>query len=263
MVRVLSIDPGKRNMALCVLEVGQQADVIVHWAVIEVSTDDPRLLAEALTRELAGVQFDEVVVERQPAKNPSMRRVETWMAMYFAMARPDVECRSMHARTKLAFASRTPQWPPGGCDITTYAGRKQTAVRVAESVVKTQPEPMRAIFAAAKKKDDLADALLQCMGWAHRDTVPAYVKAFPKPRKPTARQAGGRYSASNVVHFLKDRATEAEIAAFLNTDARASRALKKYFGTPASFLQQLKSSAGHDPHASRIRNVEADQAAPE
>lgn len=109
---VLSIDVGRKNLALCALVAGDCArgskDVIRHWTV---TTCEPTAagIAVALRALPWTAQCDEVVIERQPNRNPTMSRLQHYLEMYFVMHDKPVTVQD--AKHKLAFAAGTPWWP--------------------------------------------------------------------------------------------------------------------------------------------------------
>lgn len=173
-MRVLSVDPGRKNLGLCVLAADLADptgahDLIEYWTVREAPAD-AHGLKRALTDMLDGVAYDEVVIERQPPRNPSMKRLEHLFEMYFAMLNKPV--RVFDARNKLAFAMRTPHWATAGRGVvwSNYGHRKKLAVTIVAAFLEASGAhntAFQSMFKTAKKKDDFSDALLQAQAYAH------------------------------------------------------------------------------------------------
>lgn len=240
--RVLSIDVGHKNLALCVLlaggdPVGRQ-DAIERWMVIACEPT-ARGVCDALRNALGDLLGDmrdlpgdlqgdvpgdvredvsagpqepakpgvltDVVIERQPPRNATMSRLQHYMEMYFAMQGLPVVVQD--AKHKLAFAAGTPWWPSEDLASWTYHTRKKVAVQTVAAFLGEIPQPPNA-FAQARKKDDYADCLLQAMAYAHhvRPLELAKRQCAPpavKPRKPTAAQlASGKLPKSCIAHML-------------------------------------------------------------
>ena len=253
MVRILSIDPGRKNLGLCVIHADADRsgmlDTITFWSLIEISTE-AAVLKETLDETLRDVEYDIVVVERQPPKNSTMKRFEHLFEMYFAMH--GVPVHVVDARHKLTFASHTPHWP-GGRPIDagkdkgswSYIRRKKISVAVVTKFLDAtdaRHASFRALFATAHKKDDYADALLQAQAYAHTvrhmeaDKMAARtpkIRPFPKPRPP---KPGGRLTKANVAFFLQACQTVDEIETTLATNIKARNALTTFFGSPDTFL---------------------------
>lgn len=210
-VRVLSIDVGRKNLALCVLRPGQDArgadDVIEAWAVTACEPT-PAGVRDALDAFLSDTSVDEVVIERQPPRNATMSRLQHYMEMYCAVRR--LPAVVLDAKHKLAFAASTPWWPAAPLESWTYHTRKKVAVQTATAFLRatTQAPALVADFERSRKKDDFADSLLQAMAYAHHvralDVARRGVhQATVKPRKPTAKAlASGRLCKSAIAHML-------------------------------------------------------------
>lgn len=170
---MLSIDVGKKNLALCCVEPGEdphgRQDRIVHWVV---TSTLPTCQAVADTLRLAGVpawlpDITDVAIERQPGKNTPMVRLQCYLEMFFAMH--DKRVVLVDSRHKLSFAAATPFWSGGIPSNWSYYTRKKLAVQCTRSFLEGthQPDGVTALFNACSKQDDLADSLWQGMAYAH------------------------------------------------------------------------------------------------
>ena len=230
MVLVLSVDVGRKNLALCALAPGDcprgSRDVVAHWTV---TACDPT--APGVARALGALPWvdacEDVVIERQPNKNATMTRLQHYLEMYFAMR--GVPATVQDAKHKLAFAAGTPWFPTAMPDNWTYHTRKKLAVQTAAAFVEATGQALAPAFRAAAKKDDMADSLLQGMAFCHavRPLELAKRGAAPRvlPRRPTAAQAASkRYSRPNVVYLL------ARVGPDDRVDDTLRRAAEKHFG---------------------------------
>lgn len=169
---VLGIDVGAKNLALCAIRPGADplgtGDAIELWALTSTALS-PRSLANAV--RAAGVdellpRVRDVVIERQPGRNTKTVRLQHYLEMLFALR--DVRVHTQHSKRKLDYAAKTPWFP--GTPTTTYYARKKAAVQTAAAFLAAVPQPPAAHEAfACKKQDDLADALLHAMAFAHGD----------------------------------------------------------------------------------------------
>ena len=175
---VCSVDPGVRNFAYVIGRVDADAlgpaptpasvfDALEVVSVAKVDLQRARdhgslvRACRALVRVLdadpffARVSF--VVIEAQRGANPACVKIAQHV-LSFTLARvPDAGVHSMAPRAKLgAFGG-----PIGG----TASARKRFSVQTLEAYLAARPHgafaPLRACLAAASKKDDVADAVLQ------------------------------------------------------------------------------------------------------
>lgn len=169
---LLSVDVGKKNLALCCLEPGAdphgREDRIVRWLVTCTQPSSQALIDTLRAPEIAewldGVR--EVVIERQPGKNTPMVRIMCYLEMFFAAQGKRVSL--VDSRHKLAFAAASPYWTGGVPDKWSYYTRKKLAVAATREFLRAVPQPgVGDTFEKSKKQDDLADCLLQGMAYAH------------------------------------------------------------------------------------------------
>jgi hypothetical protein len=168
---------------------------IERWGVLDVAAAAARNgngskvpAAEAMTAALievldnefydpAAAHYDVVLVENQPSrKNPAMKSVQVAILAYFATLRLHTGCvgevRLMSASRKLADApapaadgaASAAGEPSAGA---AYRARKALSIARCRSFLVDRLHDARAlaILDAAKKKDDLADALLQALAY--------------------------------------------------------------------------------------------------
>lgn len=234
MDRVLAIDVGRKNLALCVVQPGEDAhgqqDVICHWTVIAVEPS-ARGIAQALVdlgieEWLRGVK--DVVIERQPGRNCCMVKLQCFLEMFFTLSGCMVSLQD--SRLKLNFAAATRFWPGTIPDNWTHYTRKKVAVQTVASYLDQVPQSneIRAIFERNSKKDDLADSLLHALAYAHFNRTPFNPSSTPKlpaPRRPSARQlASGKLAKSHVLHLAAPHASTIDS---LHAACAASKPLAK------------------------------------
>lgn len=194
---ILSWDVGIKNLAYCALEDRK----IVSWKLLCLPACKPEDLCTVLCRVLNAETFPEglktVVVERQPGRNKTMLRVEAYLAMYFA--KQGLQVVTYHAGNKLKDTGQENR----GRGAQMYRARKNASVDLAREFLReTQQDP--SVLERAKKKDDLADALMQGLSFLsgpkiRQDPTPVIIKA----RKPTEKQK--KLSKGNILYLLKDK----------------------------------------------------------
>jgi hypothetical protein len=239
---ILGIDVGQKHLGVAVWD----GTTVRHWAVWDSPGSQAADLWTCLREHATPAFLDgvtHVVIERQPSKNPTMTRIMHYLEFYFAR---DRTVSLQDPKHKLIFAATTP-WFPDAEEATarqwTYHRRKKLAVLTAAQFLEATDQPLRAVFDAAKKKDDLADALLTAMAYERLRTstkpkTPTHKKKIVA-RAPTPRQRDtGKLSPSNVKYLLAD-VTPATVQTVLARDKTLARALKKHFGTYDAFIRDI------------------------
>jgi len=195
---LLSIDVGIRNLGVCLMHEKK----IKHWD----ATGIPPLQQGGLFQSLLGhlrdrpwvLESTHVLIEKQPDKNRTMKSVEHFLHAYFLIHDKNVQVYD--ARHKIPDVV--------GPGRAMYIKRKKASVdRCTEFLREHNPDRLD-WFLAQKKKDDLADTVMQALSYTIPQDEPAKKKKVI-PRKPTPRQTDSRYSKSNLawihLHGEKDR----------------------------------------------------------
>ena len=96
------------------------------------------------------------------------------------------------------------------------------------------------IFDASKKKDDLADTVMQAISFTKRVEPKKNNKEEKKivPRKPNENQKNTRYSLSNLAWILKNK-PECE---YLENNKRFMKDLKRYYKSLDEFIDDQKNT---------------------
>lgn len=161
---VISIDVGTKNLAYCMLEKNEQGNITIqNWSVCElpcVATNIPKVTG--FLRSLLPIDKDitDVVIEKQPARNVKMRLMENTLTTFFVML--DVpRVVNYSSKHKLGNIGKTAKGK------TNYSLRKKMGVAMCGTYLKDHNESQEymSLFNASKKKDDLADCLLQGLSY--------------------------------------------------------------------------------------------------
>jgi hypothetical protein len=164
---------------------------------------------------------DTVIIEKQPDRNRGMKAIENLLHTYFLIKEKKVVI--WDARHKVPDVA--------GAGKARYAQRKKTSIERARKFIEgSEHVPF---FDKHKKKDDLADSLLQALSFIDKrpgeGTSETATKKPKKaaPRKPTENQTRTKYSKANLAWLVKTGAKQ---------DARFKKDLARYY----SSIDELK-----------------------
>jgi hypothetical protein len=233
---ILSIDVGIKNLAMCLID--QTNSKVIQWDVSGVPPKHEAGLFPCLRDHLDArpwvLEAKIVLIEKQPGMNKTMKTVENFLHSYCVIKNPSAETIIYDARHKVPDVV--------GTGKTQYRKRKQVAIErcrefLEGSEVNSHWLP---VFHASKKKDDLADTVLQSLSFINsssRKTVA--VKSNAKSashsaRKPNENQRATKYSVSNLMWFVKN-----ETRAKLEADKRFMKDLKRYYSNFDELLATL------------------------
>uniref|UniRef100_A0A6C0KBB8 Mitochondrial resolvase Ydc2 catalytic domain-containing protein n=1 Tax=viral metagenome TaxID=1070528 RepID=A0A6C0KBB8_9ZZZZ len=226
-MNVLSIDVGKKNLALCLLD---ESAEITYWNVLEIG--GIKNMVEVLDTELQGVEANHVVIEKQPSFNPQMRCLSIALETYFTI-RGKVD--SSHTASVSFYSAK---YKLQLCDDYSelanvpknkkYREHKKMAIRQTQRELEKRGSVLLEFFNSHKKKDDLADSYLQGVSYVQRILNAAPCRRVA--RKPTAKQQRAKkFNENNVVWIVKQ---------FLNTEAKVS-SIEAFLGKEAETIETM------------------------
>jgi len=231
---LLSIDVGIKNLAMCLIEKNSQ--LIRNWDVSGVPPEHADGLFRSLIKHLDErpwtLSATTVLIERQPDKNKRMKMVENLLQTYFLIKNPGADVIIYDARHKIPDVA--------GPGKARYRQRKQTSIDRCREFIEA-PDAVNGHwlteFIKSKKKDDLADTVMQALSFINRPPTAATLKKEKdviKPRKPTENQKETKYSKSNLAWFVKTKSRSD-----LEHDKRFMKDLGRYYKTLDEFLNVL------------------------
>ena len=202
---ILSIDVGTRNLALCQLKSDDRE--ILHWDVDGIPPQSVKGTFPALRDHLNERPWvrdsDIVLIEKQPGQNKKMKMVEHFLHAYFVIS--NKETIIYDARFKVPDVV--------GSGRALYKKRKETAILRCGEFLDTSDINAHwlAVFKNSKKKDDLADTVLQAFSYIDRPPSKTSIKKVVKKvsaRRPTDNQKRTKYSKSNLLWLYNDLGRE-------------------------------------------------------
>ena len=223
---LLSIDVGIKNLAMCLID--ESTQLVLQWDVSGVPPQHQDGLFVSLRNHLDEKPWvltaTTILIEKQPGMNKTMKTVENFLHSYFVIKNPNAETIIYDARHKVPDIA--------GAGKAKYRQRKKAAVDRCRTFLETSEinKHWMATFVASKKKDDLADTVLQALSYINRRVLTEPKKKGPSSkkkvtaRKPNENQKATKYSIPNMVWFLKNEQREV-----LEKDKRFMKDLKKYY----------------------------------
>jgi hypothetical protein len=229
--RILSIDVGIKNLAMCLIE--ERTKLVLEWDVSGVPPQHADGLFRTLIRHLDAKPWTltakTILIEKQPGQNKTMKSVENLLHVYFLLKCPTSETIIYDARHKVPDVV--------GRGKVQYRKRKQAAIDRCRLFLNEEPNRhWRENFIQSQKKDDLADTVMQALSYIERwvpasaaSTGESAVTAPIKPkkliaRKPNEHQKDTRYSQCNLAWMVKNTPEDQ-----LMRDKRFLKDLRRYY----------------------------------
>src|SRR6056300_1430649 len=233
-MKILSIDVGIRNLAMCLLN--DENKLIEQWDVSGIPPQHEDGVYVSLRKHLDErpwtLEADVTLIEKQPDRNKKMKSVENFLHAYFVIKNPTKETIIYDARFKIPDVAG-----PGRAQ---YLKRKKTAIERCKVFIETHENNAHwlPIFNASKKKDDLADTVMQALSFTKRVEPKKATKKVNKklvPRKPNDNQKRTKYSKCNLAWIYKNK-PECE---YLENNKRFMKDLKRYYRSIADLVADL------------------------
>jgi hypothetical protein len=220
---ILSIDVGIRNLAMC--QFNETSNLVTEWDVSGVPPEHRDGIYVSLRKHLDErpwiLDSDIILIEKQPDRNKKMKMVEHFLHAYFVIKAPKSETIIYDAKFKIPDVVG-----PGKAQ---YTKRKKVSIERCEAFLRRDDTNKHWIetFMKSKKKDDLADTVMQAISFTKRVEPKKKEKIVKKlvPRKPNENQKRTKYSKCNLAYIYKN-SPECEC---LENNKRFMKDLKRYY----------------------------------
>ena len=198
---LLSIDVGIRNLGMCLID--PKTKKIHHWDASGIPPQHSNGLYPCLRDHLKArpwvLESTKILIEKQPDRNKTMKSVEHFLYAYFTIHEKDVQLYD--ARFKIPDVA--------GPGRAMYLKRKKESVIRCTEFIKETNTDWCEWFQKQKKKDDLADTVMQARSYINSNKIEPVTEKKKTPRKPTPNQTDTRYSRANLawlyVHGIPDQ----------------------------------------------------------
>ena len=241
---LLSIDVGIKNLAMCLIE--ENTSNVIQWDVSGVPPQHRDGLFPCLRDHLDEkpwvLDASTILIEKQPGMNKTMKTVENFLHSYFVIKNPKADTIIYDARHKVPDVA--------GSGKARYRQRKQVSIDRCREFIEGSEVNKRwmPVFVASKKKDDLADTVLQALSYINRRVVSKKSEeqeqsssnsgsknSVPKKktvaRKPNENQKATKYSIPNLIWLARNEPHKK-----LKIDKRFMKDLLRYYKSFEEFL---------------------------
>lgn len=222
---ILSIDVGIRNLAMCLLN-EEKNNLVTEWDVSGVPPEHEDGIYVSLRKHLDErpwvLTAKTILIEKQPDRNKKMISVMHFLHAYFIIKCPNADTILYDARHKIPDVA--------GPGKTQYNKRKRVSIERCEAFIRQDDVNIHWLdtFNKSKKKDDLADTVMQALSFVNRtEVLPVSQKKTTKlvARRPNENQKATKYSKSNLAWMYLNK-VECEV---LENNKRFMKDLKRYY----------------------------------
>jgi len=229
---ILSIDVGIKNLAMCLLN--ETSNLVVEWDVSGVPPQHSDGIYVSLRKHLDArpwiLNTKTVLIEKQPDRNKKMVSVMHFLHAYFIIKCPDAETIIYDARHKIPDVA--------GPGRSQYLKRKKVSIERCEEFIRQDDVNAHwlPVFLESKKKDDLADTVMQALSFVNRVEVKSTkkIKKSTKlvPRRPNENQKATKYSKSNLawIYLNDEKHTQTK---------RFEKDLKRYYRDLGDLIKEI------------------------
>jgi len=248
-MRILSFDVGIKNLAYCIFD--SQSQKVQYWNIIDITAkkNDNACahMVNLLDKYSELLECDLVLIEKQPSRNNKMRIVEGLLNAYFVIK--GITNKESSIEKVIVYSAKHKLGKDTFRGKSNYSQRKKLGVFRTEAFLKQYPQTdeFHYMFLNSKKKDDLADSLLQSLSYINLD-VDCDTKSFSDnekviSRKPSKKQERSRYSKCNLKYllneYIKDKHSKEYILSKIASETKIISAVKYWYKTPEEAFNKL------------------------
>ena len=233
---ILSIDVGIKNLAMCLLDEDKN-NLVVEWDVDGIPPQHRDGVYVSMRDHLDArpwvLNAKTILIEKQPDRNKKMVSVMHFLHAYFIIRCPKAETILYDARHKIPDVAG-----PGKAQ---YNKRKKVSIERCEDFIRSNSVNSHWIdtLVKSKKKDDLADTVMQALSFVNRrEVLPASQKKKSTKlvaRRPNENQKATKYSKSNLAWIYLNK-VECEV---LENNKRFMKDLKRYYRDLSELIKDI------------------------
>ena len=233
---ILSIDVGIKNLAMCLLDEDKN-NLVVEWDVDGIPPQHKDGVYVSMRDHLDArpwvLNAKTILIEKQPDRNKKMVSVMHFLYAYFIIKCPKAETILYDARHKIPDVAG-----PGKAQ---YNKRKKVSIERCEDFIRSNSVNSHWIdtFVKSKKKDDLADTVMQALSFVNRrEVIPASQKKKSTKlvaRRPNENQKATKYSKSNLAWISLNKVA----CEVLENNKRFMKELKRYYRDLSELIKDI------------------------
>jgi hypothetical protein len=232
---IISIDVGIKNLAICALD-EKCNNLVTHWDVDGIPPQHKDgvyiSMRDHLDERPWVLNADVILIEKQPERNKKMVSVMHFLHAYFIIKCPKAETILYDARHKIPDVAG-----PGKAQ---YNKRKKVSIERCEAFIKDGSTNIHWLdtFNKSKKKDDLADTVMQALSFVNRKEVTSASKKKTTKlvaRRPNENQKATKYSKSNLAWIYLNK-VDCEV---LENNKRFMKDLKRYYKNIGDLIKEI------------------------
>jgi hypothetical protein len=217
---------------MCLLN--ETSNLVVEWDVSGVPPQHSDGIYVSLRKHLDArpwiLNTKTVLIEKQPDRNKKMVSVMHFLHAYFIIKCPNAETIIYDARHKIPDVA--------GPGRSQYLKRKKVSIERCEEFIRQDDVNAHwlPVFLESKKKDDLADTVMQALSFVNRVEVKSTkkIKKSTKlvPRRPNENQKATKYSKSNLawIYLNDEKHTQTK---------RFEKDLKRYYRDLGDLIKEI------------------------
>ena len=248
-MKILSFDVGIKNLAYCIYD--SSLNDILFWNIIDITSS--RIdnacahMVNLLDTYSELLDNDIVLIEKQPSKNNKMRIIEGLLNAYFVIK--GLTNKDSTISKVLVYSAKHKLGKDTFRGKSNYSQRKKLGIFRTEAFLRQykQTEDIHHLFLNSKKKDDLADSLLQALSYINLN-IDCDTKSFSAnekiiSRKPSKKQERSRYSKCNLKYLLtqytKENNSKEYILDQISNNTKISSAIKYWYTSSEEAYNKL------------------------
>ena len=248
-MKLLSFDVGIKNLAYCIFD--SQSQQIQNWNIIDITAkkneNECAHMVTLLDNYPELLNNDLVLIEKQPSRNNKMRIIEGLLNAYFVIK--GLTNKESDIQKVIVYSAKHKLGNDTFKGKSNYSQRKKLGVFRTEAFLQQYPQTdeFHDMFINSKKKDDLADSLLQALSYVNLD-INCDTKSFSDnekviSRKPSKKQERSRYSKCNLKYilneYIKDSKSKEYILNKIASETKIISAVKYWYKTPEEAYNKL------------------------